>query len=293
MLIVLSSRHSPTAGEIQQSLSRTATGRRTSSFRNDVISARSTATITGEPPSSADMPPRNAASPHFQDIPRMGSGAELIGQGTTTRKDRENSSTGPDIAVLKPQRTKIESLYKEWLPWKSTSSTHDPGTPARTWRSGSPSMSGFSSGDTESDMNPQVLDFLKTRFIEEVPKVRARTTSRLQRNDLYRTEIEAQDQEPGATGGSKTKGTAVSPASESSNGANLKRGREISDDSQAKDGSCKPRKMTSRPGSGLSGKRLACLYHKYRPLVYRKNDQTGAMFDCCATHDFENMHRLL
>lgn len=49
----------------------------------------------------------------------------------------------------------------------------------------------------------------------------------------------------------------------------------------------------ARPEGNKKRKRLACLYHKHNPRLYRSNLQTQTRFEVCATHDFEDMHRLL
>ncbi|KAH0365810.1 hypothetical protein KCU65_g5816, partial [Aureobasidium melanogenum] len=38
--------------------------------------------------------------------------------------------------------------------------------------------------------------------------------------------------------------------------------------------------------------RLACLFNKYDPMMYRLNAQTNKKFEICGTHDFQNMNKL-
>jgi hypothetical protein len=49
-----------------------------------------------------------------------------------------------------------------------------------------------------------------------------------------------------------------------------------------------PRDKSGSP----SAPRLACLYNKYDPMMYRSTAQTDRRFEICETHDFENMNRL-
>ncbi|KAG9690921.1 hypothetical protein KCU95_g8516, partial [Aureobasidium melanogenum] len=38
--------------------------------------------------------------------------------------------------------------------------------------------------------------------------------------------------------------------------------------------------------------RLACLFNKYDPMMYRSSSQTDKRFEICGTHDFQNMNKL-
>lgn len=55
----------------------------------------------------------------------------------------------------------------------------------------------------------------------------------------------------------------------------------------------KERRVAQNEPHLTSVPRLACFYNKYDPMIYRSNVQTRKKFDICATHDFQNINKLL
>ncbi|THX94060.1 hypothetical protein D6D08_01815 [Aureobasidium pullulans] len=49
---------------------------------------------------------------------------------------------------------------------------------------------------------------------------------------------------------------------------------------------------SSRSRNDSIATRLACLYNKYDPMMYRSNDQTHKKFEICGLHDFKDMNKL-
>lgn len=112
--------------------------------------------------------------------------------------------------------------------------------------------------------------------------------------------VESHDQsDHKATTRPKTTRSAVPRCSSSSNTQTRsmpKRNRGEKDD-ECDDNDEPHRKKQKTPAPLPKGskkqKRLACLYHKHNTRLYRTSLQTQTRFEVCATHDFEDMHRLL
>lgn len=106
---------------------------------------------------------------------------------------------------------------------------------------------------------------------------------------------EAKDAGEEGENSAKEQNCAAPPGSSASGEASSKRSHNKFENTDGKGNGFggKLRKLNPKPGSGASKMRLACVYHKYRPFMYRKTDLTGKLYEICATRDFENINRLL
>lgn len=73
-----------------------------------------------------------------------------------------------------------------------------------------------------------------------------------------------------------------------SNGGKRRRDNESGEDEQQH----KKKRPAQDEPECKSAPRLACLFNKYDPMMYRSNSQTHKKFEICGMHDFQNMNKL-
>lgn len=160
------------------------------------------------------------------------------------------------------------------------------------------STASLSDNCDEDYTDPLVLIYLTDRFSRVLERLDIREFFRIiDKNEGLDTTFDTTKHVRERTSGSSKDQSAISVPflSTSSSRTGSKRSRDQSASSSTPEDECrlKVRKLNSKAGSGISKKRLACLYHKHQPFVYRKNDHTGKLYEICATRDFENINRLL
>lgn len=70
-------------------------------------------------------------------------------------------------------------------------------------------------------------------------------------------------------------------------------GKRRQDDESGQDERQHKKKRFAQDGSeNKPAPRLACLFNKYDPMMYRSNAQTNKKFEICGMHDFQNMNKL-
>ena len=106
--------------------------------------------------------------------------------------------------------------------------------------------------------------------------------------------------QPADSSSRSTSGSSSSSPSTSSSipttlsGGTLSGSKRRRDDTGEEDEQQKKKRRVPQKETNLtSTPRLACFYNKFDPMMYRPNAQTRKKFEICATHDFQNMNKLL